>query len=235
MAEVGSVVLPGDQVRLMINTEDSTRFVTGPGLRRDSDQVTVSKAGILKHKEPNIYWVDSRQKRYIPTKGENVIGIVTMKAGDVFRVDIGGSEQASLSYLSFEGATKRNRPDVKIGDLVFGRLLVSNKDMEPELVCISSNGRSNGMGVIRDGGFMFTVPLNLIRKLLSSDCNLLKTLGHHLPFEVAIGMNGRVWVKGRSVRETIAISNAISSAEFMDNMQIKMMCNKLVDALTGFT
>ncbi|XP_013416655.1 exosome complex component RRP40-like [Lingula anatina] len=164
MAEVGSVVLPGDQVRLMINTEDSTRFVTGPGLRRDSDQVTVSKAGILKYKEPNIYWVDSRQKRYIPTKGKNVIGIVTMKAGDVFRVDIGGSEQASLSYLSFEGATKRNRPDVKIGDLVFGRLLVANKDMEPELVCISSNGRSNGMGVIRDGGFMFTVPLNLIRK-----------------------------------------------------------------------
>ena len=47
-------------------------------------------------------------------RGEFVIGIVTNKAGDTFRVDIGANEMASLSYLSFEGATKRNRPDVKV-------------------------------------------------------------------------------------------------------------------------
>ena len=52
--------------------------------------------------------------QYVPIKGEHVIGIVTQKAGDIFRVDIGGSDQASLSFLSFEGATKRNRPDVKV-------------------------------------------------------------------------------------------------------------------------
>jgi hypothetical protein len=52
--------------------------------------------------------------QYVPVKGEHVIGIVTQKVGDIFRVDIGGSEQASLSYLSFEGSTKRNRPDVKV-------------------------------------------------------------------------------------------------------------------------
>ena len=46
-------------------------------------------------------------------KGDSVIGIVTAKQGDTFRVDIGASDAASLSYLSFEGATKKNRPDVK--------------------------------------------------------------------------------------------------------------------------
>lgn len=51
--------------------------------------------------------------QYVAVRGENVLGVVTNKAGDVFRVDIGTSEQASLSYLAFEGATKRNRPDVK--------------------------------------------------------------------------------------------------------------------------
>ena len=44
-----------------------------------------------------------------------MIGIVTTKSGDVFKVDVGGSEQASLSYLAFEGATKRNRPNVQVG------------------------------------------------------------------------------------------------------------------------
>ena len=53
--------------------------------------------------------------QYVPVRGENVIGIVTQKAGDMFKVDMGGSDQASLSYLAFEGATKRNRPDVKVG------------------------------------------------------------------------------------------------------------------------
>lgn len=38
------------------------------------------------------------------------------KVGDVFRVDVGGSGLATLSYLAFEGATKRNRPDVKVGN-----------------------------------------------------------------------------------------------------------------------
>lgn len=40
--------------------------------------------------------------------------MVTSKGTDVFRIDIGTSEQASLSYLAFEGATKKNRPDVKV-------------------------------------------------------------------------------------------------------------------------
>ena len=52
--------------------------------------------------------------QYVPIRGENVIGVVMAKGGDVFKVDIGSSEQASLSYLTFEGATKRNRPDVKV-------------------------------------------------------------------------------------------------------------------------
>lgn len=54
------------------------------------------------------------RSQYVPVKGDHVIGIVTGKVGDVFRLDVGGSEQASLSYLAFEGATKRNRPNVQV-------------------------------------------------------------------------------------------------------------------------
>lgn len=52
--------------------------------------------------------------QYVPVKGDSVIGVVTARSGDVFKVDCGGSEQASLSYLAFEGATKRNRPNVQV-------------------------------------------------------------------------------------------------------------------------
>ena len=37
-------------------------------------------------------------------------------------MDIGTAEPASLSYLAFEGATKRNRPNVSVGDLVYAKV-----------------------------------------------------------------------------------------------------------------
>ena len=61
----------------------------------------------------NVYWCYLLQ--YIPARGDNVIGVVTLRGSDIFRIDVGTSEQASLSYLAFEGATKKNRPDVKVG------------------------------------------------------------------------------------------------------------------------
>uniref|UniRef100_G1LEE8 Exosome component 3 n=1 Tax=Ailuropoda melanoleuca TaxID=9646 RepID=G1LEE8_AILME len=106
-------------LRLNAGTRSRGRVVCGPGLRRCGDRLLVTKCGRLRHKEPGgssgggVYWVDSQQKRYVPVKGDHVIGIVTAKSGDIFKVDVGGSEPASLSYLAFEGATKRNRPNVQ--------------------------------------------------------------------------------------------------------------------------
>ena len=50
----------------------------------------------------------------MPVKEERVIGIVTNKTGENFKVDIGTSMPASLSFLAFEGATKRNRPNLQV-------------------------------------------------------------------------------------------------------------------------
>ena len=59
-------------------------------------------------------------------------------------------------------------------------------------------------------------------------------LGNNIPFEVAVGMNGRIWIRGKTVRDTICLANAIAVAEFMTNDEIKRMVGKLVDAMAGF-
>ena len=150
------------------------------------------------------------------------------------RVDIGTAEPASLSYLAFEGATKRNRPNVNVGDIVYAKLLVASSHTEAELVCVDSYGKKAGMGVLTGGGFMFSVPLNLVRKLLSPDCNLLTKLGECSPFEIAVGVNGRVWLRARSVKETMLLAQGVTSAEYMTNQEISLMCDKLADILAGF-
>ena len=136
--------------------------------------------------------------------------------------------------MAFEGATKKNRPAVVVGDLVYAKLLVASRDMEPELVCVDSYGKKAGLGVLTGGGFMFSVPLHLVRKLLAPDSGLLKALGGSTPFEVAVGMNGRVWVRARSVRETMILSQAMECSEYMTKEEVRTMCDKLTDVLEGF-
>ncbi len=67
MCEVGGIYLPGDTLEGLKESEKSGRSVLGPGLKKDGDLITVIKPGILKFKEPNIYWIDCHQKRVILT------------------------------------------------------------------------------------------------------------------------------------------------------------------------
>lgn len=232
---IGDVVLPGDVVPITLpESAKKSKAILGPGLRQVNNNVVACKAGILKQRASNTFYIDSFQKRYIPSKGETVIGLVTQKAGDIFRVDIGASEPAALSYLAFEGATKKNRPDVNVGDLVFAKLLVANKDFESELVCVDSLGKKLKLGVL-SGGFVFSCSINLARRLRSNTCPLIESIKKHIqvPLEIVIGMNGKVWINGKNERDIIAAGNAILAAEHKTDAEIDDMCNQVGAILSG--
>ncbi|KAF6729209.1 Exosome complex component RRP40 [Oryzias melastigma] len=232
--KVGQVLVPGDEfcfdAENTISLSESAkpdRAVCGPGLRRTGDRLVVMKSGVLRHKPPLTFWIESQQKRYVATKGETVIGIVTARGGDIFRVDFGGSELASLSYLAFEGATKRNRPNVQVGDLVFAQFLIANKDMEPELVCIDGSGRANGMGVFGPGGLLIKVSLGLVRRLLAPKSDIRSDLEQLFPCELVVGMNGRVWVRASSVQQTLIVANLLQSCDTMTTQQRQQLFKKV--------
>jgi exosome complex component RRP40 len=50
----------------------------------------------------------------VPAPQEPVVGIVSARQGEGWRVDIGSAHQASLDGLAFEGASRRNRPNLKV-------------------------------------------------------------------------------------------------------------------------
>jgi len=231
------LVIPGDGIEEVQNIDGEIKVIVGPGLTREGSQVFANRCGILRQKisaKIAVFWVDCHSKRYVPNRGENVIGVVVGKAGDSFRIDIGTSEPATLSYLAFEGATKKNKPNITNGDVVYAKIVTASKDMEPELVCVDAYGKKAGLGQLQGGGFMFSVPLHLVRKLLNPDSVLLKKLGEMLKFEIAIGMNGRIWARANEPKETICIANAIWAAEHMTDNEIKSMVDRLLNALAGF-
>ena len=233
---IGTIFLPGDTILPLssLSSADST-LKFGPGIRQDGEQVVAYKAGILRMKEKPLYiWIDTNQKRYVAVKGDAVIGIITSRGADSYKVDIGSSQPAFLNNLFFEGATKRNKPNLKINDLVFAKLIVANKDMEPEISCIDENNKSNNLGPLNDG-YMFTASLGLCRKLLQLPmCKVLSMLGKHFPFEIVVGLNGRIWIHSKGIIDTIAIANAIVSSEFMDDNEVAIMVKQLIESIAGF-
>jgi exosome complex component RRP40 len=88
-----------------------------------------------------------------------VIGVVIDKLGDHFKVDIGAAAPATLSAMSFEGATKKNRPNLQVGSLLYARVILANKDMDPELSCMSVRSKAEGFGELY-GGYMFKCTLS---------------------------------------------------------------------------
>lgn len=228
------VVMPGDRIfEAEQMNKNKRKVVLGPGLTSTGDEVRATRAGILQKKPPCTFFIDTLQRRYVPVRGDHVIGVVTAKMGDFFRVDIGASESASMHFLAFEGATKKNRPDVDVEDVIFGRLLVANRDTESEIVCVDSHGKQGRLGVLRNG-FLFGTSINLIRKLLRPECPLMTALSKELKFEVVFGMNGKIWIKAQTKKETIAVGNAILAAEHLSDKQIIQMCDKIGQILTGF-
>ena len=112
------------------------RFSTGDGLSQIGDKVIVTRAGVLKFQEPNIFWVSHRDHRYTPKQDDNVIGVVMDTFSENYSIDITGTSTAQLSTLAFDGATNRNKPNLSIGALVFARVSRIQRDMHPELSCM---------------------------------------------------------------------------------------------------
>lgn len=73
----------------------------------------------------------------------------------------------------------------------------------------------------------------LSSRLLDPTHFLLPLLGARYPLEVAVGMNGRVWINSKEVKDTIAIVRCIESVDpdgggmdesaakhFLDNLDV---------------
>jgi len=73
----------------------------------------------------------------------------------------------------------------------------------------------------------------MLYRILSTQSELLQRLGKSLPFEIAVGLNSRIWVNGRSTNETLALAHAVSGAELLSRAQVKDMVRKLSDSLSG--
>jgi exosome complex component RRP40 len=207
------VILPGDRV----DTENSK---IGPGFYQSPllEHAKPVKAGYLvsSHKgSSTLTYLDTNAKRYIPSLKDHVLGVVVGKYAEGYRVLLQDhSTSVRLDQFAFENASKKNKPNLQLGSLVYGRVSLADKDIEPEIECFdATTGKAGGFGELK-GGYLIEVSLAYARFLLFEEgAELLAKIGEKVSFEVAIGVNGKVWINAEDSLVVLKISNLLRECE----------------------
>ncbi|KAF7718455.1 Exosome complex component rrp40 [Penicillium ucsense] len=248
------VLLPGDEVPSRhLPSNKSNPLKLGPGLRllsqpsstsqnaQSQHVLTATQAGIVTTdaKRNTVSLLSFPNRRYIPTVNDLIIAQIHHSSVDYFHCMVTPhTAHALLGQLSFEGASKKTRPMLRQGDLVYARVLSIGlgAGAEVELTCVNpATGKSEpgGLGPL-NGGMVFDVSTGMAARLLrasssSSEQNesidglvVLSELGKKLEslggFEIAVGRNGKVWIDcsnaGESaVKATIAIGRCLQTVD----------------------
>ncbi|PWW76769.1 hypothetical protein C7212DRAFT_279783 [Tuber magnatum] len=169
------VRFPGETLPPLEDEKKSTTFKVGPGLTHIlPSTLVVNRAGELNiDQRKHTIWMESNGKRYVASQNDAIIATVLRSTSDSYICAIPSSNslvsstsQAVLPHLAFPQATKKTRPVLHQGSVVYARISLANKHIDPELECYDADsGKAEGFGELK-GGFVFGVSLGMARRLL---------------------------------------------------------------------
>lgn len=227
------LLFPGDS--LEVKGEEVT---IGPNLTvletNDSSAILEStKAGVLLTKKQQkagpLYYVDSPFGRYGPQVGDFVLGTVVGQLGEFYKISLNEfSSPAILNMFAFPNASKKNRPRLEVRDLVYARVESTHNAVDPELSCVDAvTGKDGGFGVLK-GGYCFNVSSAYARYLLyTPNAPVLSKLVEKVQFEMAIGVNGKIWVKCDDEKLTLLCVTILSRSQTWSPKEITSNVEKI--------
>ena len=202
-----AVLLPGERLRedqLPSTSKSSKSLTIGPGLRyMHPSTVEAANAGTLSlDNRKNGVWTENNGRgSYLPAVGDHVIAVVHHSSVETYHCTISTHcPYALLGHLAFEGVTRKTRPVLTHGSVVYARVSQAHKYLDPELECVQpSTAKAEGLGELK-GGMLFNISHGMARRLLMAKSRdpgkigVLEYLGQGgMQFEVAVGRNGKAW------------------------------------------
>lgn len=130
---------------------------------------------------------------------------------------------------AFEGASKRNKPNLLPGNVFLGIVVLAYKEMEPELTCVYANGQSGGLGLISDGLLITNLSFSFCRYISTKSCPLLQYLEKSTkkPFSVTSANNNRLIISGEDLSDVTRITSILKYVNtlFMAKKDLKKFGN----------
>ncbi|KAG0675713.1 exosome non-catalytic core subunit rrp40 [Pichia californica] len=229
-----NLVIPGDSISLENN--DISNIALGPNVTLENDStLQPTTAGLFvssstKGASKNLYYVDTASGRYVPQVGDLVVGTIIGQFGEYYRVSINEfSKEVLLNIFAFPNASKKNRPRLQVRELIYARVSSTEKSVDVELSCVDpTTGKDGGFGAL-SGGYTFNVSCAYARFLLfTPNAPVLKKMVEKLQFEIAIGVNGKVWIKSDSSKATMLCVYIISESQNWKQSEISENVDKSI-------
>jgi len=233
------VLLPGEPVPSdQIPTSQKRRI--GQGLKNPTNTedyvATIAGQLVVDYKKKSAQ-ISTPHARYTARAGDLVIAQVRGTSFETYHLHINAySPQALLPQLAFEGASRKTRPQLKSGDLVYAKVVSAQKNMEIELSCVNpATGKSepDGLGPL-NGGMVFDISLGLAERMTKKQgVVILDEIGTKLPggFEIAVGRNGKVWVDcpDAGVKGICAVGRCLKQTDenTLNEKQQKKLVNRI--------
>ncbi|SOV81708.1 exosome complex component RRP40, putative [Plasmodium reichenowi] len=185
---------------------------------------------------PYKYDIMNTSYKYIPKVGDLVIGIVKSKKLDYYQMDINCNCECIIHKIdSFKYATKSSFPNLLNGTLLY--MVVEKINLENNSVvtsCINSSdvkswiNYENYLGELVDG-FVFSVNIASAKSLIGDRCYILDLIGQDIKYEIAVGHNGRIWIKANDPLEInlihIALKHSFGKTRAQMNVLWKSIYN----------
>lgn len=188
----------------------------GPCAKAKTASLLMPRHVLLPHAPT--YVCSSSNNRYTPRVGDIVVGIVSSKGSEYYGVNIRSGTPARLAAVAgFEGATRRSKPQLSVGSVVLVRLLHISPLLGADVTCCTSNcsklwtSSEKVLGELRDG-IVIELPIPFALSLLCRESVVLQLLGSRIPFEIAVGFNGRVWIRAATNTLSMRAANCITAA-----------------------
>ncbi len=155
---------------------------------------------------------------YEPKESDFVIGIIIVRAPDLFLVDINSTESAILPITSFDEGRLPNRNTMNRLSVVYARVVRTDSWTQTELSCqsIDRSKKKSDFGHINDGHIL-RCSLALCEKLQRSP--LISHLNRIVKnFRIRFTRNGLIWYITDTINSMIAVKNILYEHEFENNI-----------------
>ena len=221
---------------LLVNEKDlvvpgqvlaENEYYPGRGTFKEDNRICSSFVGLVSVRNKKIN-VIPLQSKYIPKRGDVVIGEITDIRFSMWGLDINSPYTGLLPASEVFGKDKRELESVfDIGDVLLLRVVDVD---EVKKVKLGLKGR--GLGKFRDGILVYITPTKVPR-LIGKRGSMINMVKEKTKCDIVVGQNGVVWIKGEAGMERIAEKVILMIDREAHTSGLTDRVRELLDRLTG--
>ncbi|WP_458404295.1 exosome complex RNA-binding protein Rrp4 [Methanobrevibacter sp.] len=203
-------------------------YYSGRGTFKENGKVCSSLIGLVSLRNKKIRVIPLKSK-YVPKKGDVVIGKINDVRFSMWDVDINSPYSGILPAFEVFGREKKELSKVyDVGDVLFLRVVDVDEIKKAKL---GLKGR--GMGKFK-GGIIVDIAPTKVPRLIGKKGSMINIIKDKTNCKIVVGQNGLVWVKGDEDMEQLTknIIHLIEAEAHTSGLTNKIK-NKLYLAIDG--